>query len=328
MSTVIFLRHKTLGQNSIEELAASLQQGIGQVVLKTFPAPSVNIWGMLKNIVFAIKHAGEVNHLSAPVESYVLPFIRGKKIVTWHDVSTALQSRSRLKKFLRFNVSMRWPMRYADFIVAISESTRRELESIYPQGAAKIRVIPNSYNRLFTYTPARSAFEMHSPVILHIGTAKRKNLERVIPALEGIECILRIVGRLSADQTLLLDKHQISFTQESDVSLERIIELYRESDIISFPSLYEGFGMPIIEAGAIGRPVVSSRAGAIPEIAQDSVCYVDPEDISSIRSGFLRVIHEENYRKELIEKGRSNAQRYSPAHMCSAYADLYESLSR
>ena len=170
MSTVIFLRHKTLGQNSIEELAASLQQGISEVVLKTFPAPSTNLWGMLKNIAFAIKHAGEVNHLAAPVESYVLPFIRGKKIVTWHDVSTALQSRSRLKKFLRFNVSMRWPMRYADFIVAISESTRRELESIYPQGAAKIRVIPNSYNRLFTYTPARSTFEMPPPVILHIGT--------------------------------------------------------------------------------------------------------------------------------------------------------------
>ena len=110
MSTVIFLRHKTLGQNSIEELAASLQQGISEVVLKTFPAPSTNLWGMLKNIAFAIKHAGEVNHLAAPVESYVLPFIRGKKIVTWHDVSTALQSRSRLKKFLRFNHALAYAL--------------------------------------------------------------------------------------------------------------------------------------------------------------------------------------------------------------------------
>ena len=322
MEIVLFLRKKTKGLNSIEELAYSLRDSLDDVRLEIFPEASDSLWGLIKNIIFAIKRSGRVNHLMAPGESYVLPFIGGKKIVTWHDLSTALQSRTRLRRFLRFNVLMKFPMHFVDNLVVISQSTREEILSVYPDGKSKMTVIPNSYNRSFEYVP-KSISDKQSPIILHIGTGERKNLERVIQALEGISCHLYIVGKLNEIQLELLNKCGISYSQEEDVPMSRIVQLYQLCDIVSFPSLYEGFGMPIIEAQATGRPVISSRRGSIPEIAGDSVCYVDPESILGIREGFLHVINDLSYRENLIRLGLKNAERYSSERMIEAYRKVY-----
>ena len=130
MEIVLFLRKKTKGLNSIEELAYSLRDSLDDVRLEIFPEASDSLWGLIKNIIFAIKRSGRVNHLMAPGESYVLPFIGGKKIVTWHDLSTALQSRTRLRRFFRFNILMKFPMRFVDNLVVISQSTRDEILSV------------------------------------------------------------------------------------------------------------------------------------------------------------------------------------------------------
>lgn len=325
MEVVVFLRKKIEGQNSIEELAYSLLEGNKNIRLERFPEYSGSLIGLIKNIIFAILHAGDVNHLMSPGESYVLPFLKGKTIVTWHDLRTALQSRTRLKRFLRFDVLMKSPMIFVDKIIAISKTTEQEILSVYPRGKDKILVIPNSYNPKFKHV-SKSIVEIKRPVILHIGTGGRKNLERVIQALDGISCDLYIVGRLDKIQLELLERYRISYKQEMDVPMDRIVQLYQLCDIVSFPSLYEGFGMPIIEAQATGRPVISSRRGAIPEVARDSVCYVDPDDVMSIREGFLKVINDLSYRKRLIELGLKNAERYSSEQMNKAYMKLYQDL--
>lgn len=325
MRIVLFLRKKTLGQNSIEELARTLAQGIEGLEVCTFPEYSTSAKAMWRNIRFARAHAGDINHLFSPVESYVAPFLRGRVIVTWHDVATAQQQSAKWKRFLRLDVTMIWPMRWVDHVVAISRFTLHDLERLAPWARSKMVVVYNSYNTAYSYTA--KDFNRACPRILHVGTRPRKNLERVIQALEGIPCQLYIVGELTQRQCKLLEQASVLYIQEQDITLDRMVELYKMCDIVSFPSLYEGFGMPIIEAGVVGRPVITSPRASIPEVVETAAHYVDPESVDSLRQGFLKLICDDPYRDKLVTRGRVNAERFAPHKMIEAYKTIYERTS-
>ena len=184
----------------------------------------------------------------------------------------------------------------------------------------KLIIIPNPYNPALKRT-AQSLNNI--PIILHIGTGYRKNLERVIEALNNIECQLFIVGKLSSIQLELLQKYKINYCNEFDVPFCRIIELYEQCTIVSFPSLYEGFGMPIIEANAVGRPILTSKVGAIPEIAKDAAYYVNPYSIIELKTTFEFLLNRKDVCNDLIQKGIYNAQKYSIDKIAQQYSDLY-----
>jgi glycosyltransferase involved in cell wall biosynthesis len=100
-------------------------------------------------------------------------------------------------------------------------------------------------------------------------------------------------------------------------------ESYCAADLVSFVSTYEGFGLPILEANAVGRPVVTSNVSSMPEVAGDAACLVDPFDVASIRSGILRTIEDREYRERLICNGFDNVQRYVPEKVTYKYIELY-----
>ena len=106
-----------------------------------------------------------------------------------------------------------------------------------------------------------------------------------------------------------------------------MIELYGQCDIVTFVSLYEGFGMPVLEGQVIGRPVVTSNISPMTEVGGAGACYVDPTDIDDIRRGILRVWQDETYRNKLLRAGRANAQLYSIERVTARYVALYESLA-
>jgi glycosyltransferase involved in cell wall biosynthesis len=97
--------------------------------------------------------------------------------------------------------------------------------------------------------------------------------------------------------------------------------------MVLFASTYEGFGLPIIEAQATGRPVVTSRVTAMPEVAGDGACLVDPYDVASIRSGVLRVLGDRGYRDSLVHRGFENVRRFEPGRIAAQYARLYEEVA-
>ena len=171
-------------------------------------------------------------------------------------------------------------------------------------------------------------FNASCPRILQVGTAPHKNLERVAQALKGERCVLHVVGRLSPRQRQFLDDLGIRYENGVDLSDEELLRAYEEADLVVFVSLAEGFGLPILEAQAIGRPVVTSDLSPMRDVAGGAACLVDPRNVDSIRAGIRRVIKDSNYREGLVELGLRNVVQYQPQVVASRYARLYEHIAQ
>lgn len=105
-----------------------------------------------------------------------------------------------------------------------------------------------------------------------------------------------------------------------------MMDMYIEADVMLFPSTYEGFGLPIIEAQATGRVVITSQLEPMLSVAGNAACFVDPYSVDSIRSGIQKIIESESYRNELIQKGFRNIERFQLEKVKKQYSDLYKQL--
>ena len=169
-------------------------------------------------------------------------------------------------------------------------------------------------------------FNRISPVILFIGSTPNKNLDRIIEALSGIGCLLDIVGKINERQEGQLKSLNITYRVSSQISESELAEKYANCDLVLFPSTYEGFGLPIVEAQKAGRPVITSDLSPMKEVAGGSACLVEPYSIESIRQGVLRVTHDKPYREKLVEDGFHNISRYDSATIAGQYMDCYKKL--
>jgi glycosyltransferase involved in cell wall biosynthesis len=108
---------------------------------------------------------------------------------------------------------------------------------------------------------------------------------------------------------------------------EELVEAYRRCDMVVFASLYEGFGLPILEAQAMGRPVITSNFGAMREAAGDGALLVDPYSVEAIRDAVLRIKREPALREDLIAKGLRNAERFRAEAVAERYAEVYREIA-
>jgi len=274
---------------------------------------------IVKNCLAFKKSENTIYHITGDV--HYMSLVTGKRtVLTIHDIGSALHG-----PFLkRFYVKFFWfllPALCVKYITVISEFTKQELEEIIPFSKDKIRVVPNPVNRAFCAKPYR--FNSQKPTILCMGTKSNKNLERVIEAVADIPCTLHIIGALSIHQIALLSQFRVNYKNSFNLTQEGIIEAYETSDLLCFPSTYEGFGMPIIEAQAIGRPVLTSNSGAMLEVAKDSACLVDPYDSTAIKTGVKELISNVNYREAIIIKGFENVKRFKLETIAKQYISIY-----
>ena len=166
----------------------------------------------------------------------------------------------------------------ADRVIAVSEATSRELQSLLAVPEAKIRVVPNGVEEVFSPEGARA----DGDYALAVGTLEpRKNLGRIAAAVEGE---LRVAGARGWGRV----EPPANVTWLGEVSDEELATLYRGARCLVYASLYEGFGIPVVEALACGCPVVTSQGSPMEELAGDDAVYVDPYDVASIRDGIRR----------------------------------------
>jgi glycosyltransferase involved in cell wall biosynthesis len=263
----------------------------------------------------------DVFHISGDIHFAAL-FLSGRKtLLTIHDCGF-MQHPQPWKRFVLSRLWLRWPVRHCRHIVAVSEATKADIMRYTGCAEAKVSVIPSAIPSYFA--PIPKPFEVARPRILHIGSAPNKNLRRHIEALEGIRCVLHIVGRIGREERQLLERCGVVYECTPDLDDAGVLQAYAYCDLLLFASTSEGFGMPIIEAQTVGRPVVTSNCSSMPEVAGvEGACLVDPFDVASIRAGVLRVIKDPDYREALVKRGFENVCRFQPQAIARAYCALY-----
>ncbi len=263
----------------------------------------------------------DVFHISGDIHFAAL-FLSGRKtLLTIHDCGF-MQHPQPWKRFVLSRLWLRWPVRHCRHVVAVSEATKADIVRYTGCAEAKVSVIPSAIPSYFA--PIPKPFEVARPRILHIGSAPNKNLRRHIEALEGIRCVLHIVGRIGREERRLLERCGVVYECTPDLDDAGVLQAYAYCDLLLFASTSEGFGMPIIEAQTVGRPVVTSNCSSMPEVAGvEGACLVDPFDVASIRRGVLRILEDADYRETLVERGFENARRFQPQAIARAYCALY-----
>ena len=276
---------------------------------------------MLLNLLEAPFRQGELNHVTGDIGYIVLGLSKRKTVLTINDC-VGLQSSKGLSRRALLWLWYLLPIRSVAAVTVISEFTRNEVARYTGCDPELLHVIYCPVPDKFVPWP--KVFDAQEPVILQVGTFEHnKNICRVAEALCGVPCRMEVIGRLTARQKQALESNGVRYTEQWGLSDEQVVERYRRCDLVVFASLYEGFGMPIVEANATGRPVVTSNLGPMPEVAGQAACLVDPYDPASIRGGVLRVINDAAYREQLVANGFENVKRFRAEVVAAQYAALY-----
>jgi glycosyltransferase involved in cell wall biosynthesis len=291
--------------------------------------------------------------LSGPVDVYhspdfVLPPLRhARGILTVHDLAFLMRPEcadARLLAYLEEVVPR--SVRRADFIIADSENTRNDLVVLLGVQPGSIAVVPGGVEERFTpvIDPDQLQRARHhlgvgeAPFVLAIGVLEpRKNLNRLMDAFS----VLKQHGAVPADLKLVLAggkgwlfdgifQHHAASPIRDDILMpgfvpdEILPAIYSSAEVLAFPSLYEGFGLPILEAMACGTPVVASRASCLPEVAEGAALMVEPTNVDGLSTSLEQVLTDAELRARLIEQGRQRASEYTWRLAAERLLEVYE----
>jgi glycosyltransferase involved in cell wall biosynthesis len=324
--TVLFFRKKRENANfsmetsfecMMEKFPLDSDSSLKKVAVSHF---SNGILPRIRATLEARRHAADVNHVTGEVHFLVLGLPGNKTILTVHDCGFMTHPNPVLRRLLKW-FWLDWPVRHSRYVTAVSQATKADIVRYTGCPPDKVMVIPTVIAEIFQRSDKE--FDEECPRILHLGLAPNKNFERHLAAISGLRCRLHIIGKLSGVHVRMLEEHGIAYTAEHDISRAEVYRAYRECDLVLFASTREGFGMPIVEAQSVGRPVVTSNISSMPEVAGEGACLVDPFDVASIRAGVERVVSDAGYRSALIRAGFDNARRFSADTVARQYEALY-----
>lgn len=326
---LLLMRAESPAGHSIERLFETLTPLLSRnfdVRVVRVPCQSRGILRCARNLIFTARQRADIIHVTGDIHYCALAIRRKRCALTIHDFCSLY----RLNGVGKLIFSTLWyslPLRWAPCVTVISEETRRQLEYYFPAAAGKVEVIPNCVDEAFkqNYRTARSGTgELR---VLQVGTGGNKNLEQVAAAAAGLPLRLRIIGPLSGRQRSLLRSLDLNWTSAQQLSGEEVVREYRDSDLLIFASTYEGFGLPIVEAQAIGLPVITSHMAPMTEVAGDAALFVDPCEEKEIRAALEQILRSPDLARRLSDRGRRNAERFDAEIVAERYADVYRRIA-
>ncbi|MBR0427029.1 MAG: glycosyltransferase family 4 protein [Clostridia bacterium] len=286
------------------------------------------IYGIKEQLKFPYRKLRELKPDVLHVPHYNIPiFYRGKMVVTIHDVTHLVLPEFLPNKFAKYYAKfMMWlAIKKSSKILTVSENTKKDLIRIFKVKSEKIEVILNGVGEEFVkkdkeivkYLYDKFNIPKDKKILMYVGNLKpHKNLERLLEAYSKTsnmnETCLLLVGKAFEKYNGLEDKENSlgikkNVIHTGIVSKEELVDLYNLADLFIFPSLYEGFGLPILEALCCGTPVISSNTSSMPEVGLKYVKYFNPYNVQEIteqiENGLLENSNDElNVRKKIHSK--------------------------
>jgi glycosyltransferase involved in cell wall biosynthesis len=280
---------------------------------------------------------------------YVLPpLVPCRSVVTIHDCIHLMFPQYLPNRFAlgyaRMSISL--ATHRATRVLTVSESSKRDILRFVDTDPDKIDVIYNAYDERFGVEPreedvvrVRERYQLHDEFVLYAGNVKpHKNLERLIEAFDrvrrgGLDHLkLVMIGDEISKYAALrraVHRHQLHKYVRflGYLPEETLAVMYRLAGVFVFPSLYEGFGLPPLEAMASGTPVVTSNVSSLPEVAGDAAVLVDPYDPDAIADGIERVLTDEKLRRQLRTRGLARARQFSWETSVRRVREIYDEVA-
>lgn len=298
------------------------------------------------------QHQADIFHIVDHTDGHIVRCLRqsGKvAIITCHDLvqfvyPDSLNDESRLPafSFAIWRHSVRG-MCQANHVITVSSNTAKDVQKYLSIRPKKITVALNGIDPQFrvlprdsvTYLRQKSAVSPETLCLLHVGaTSPRKNILTVLKVLanltmRGISVSLwKVGGEFKDEHKDFIQKYDlkqkiIHFIKPDKDTLEQI---YNAADLLLSPSLYEGFGLTILEAMACGLPVITSNTSSLPEVAGNAACLVNPTDVEEIVMKICRIRQDADYRRQLIENGLERVKHFSWKNTSEQVVKVYEEL--
>jgi len=299
---------------------------------------SIGVVNQLKTLQIDIYHG-----LSQELP-YGIDKIGIKSVVTMHDAIfmryPQLYSASYRAIFIQKN---RYACRVADHIIAISEQTKKDIIQYFDADEKKISVVYQGCNNVFrkeisftSKNEIREKYNLPKKFLLNVGAIEeRKNAGLIIEALHklNLQIPLVIVGK----STSYIDKLRsliIQYKMEQQVLVIHNAEtsdlpaIYSLADVFIYPSLFEGFGIPVLEALCVGVPVITSTGSCFEETGGEDTLYVNPHDALELGNAILKIISDNELRKDMILKGKIFAEKFTDVNIAHNMNELYLRLTK
>ena len=255
-----------------------------------------------------------------------------RTVSTFHDLFVLTGDYSTSEFRLKFAAQARTAAERSDLIITVSRFTAGQVEELLRVEPSRIRVIRHGVRRVSSEAPPRERERM----ILFVGAIqRRKNVARLVEAFEqaapGWKLLLAGSCGFGAEETI---QRIEASPRKKDISVlgyvsDQVLEdLYRRASVFAFPSLDEGFGMPVLDAMARGVPVLTSNVSALPEVAGDAALLVDPRNTESIADGLGKLTEDQTLRAHLAQQGVLWSQQFSWEKAVEETWEVYQELMR
>ena len=326
----IFMRKPITGRNfSTENFYYNLFKNFKhkkiEIKFKICPLVSKGILNRIYLCIWAFFNQGNINHICGDI-NFISIFMSKKKTVNTFLDFYSMQRLKSIKKLIYKIFWIKIPFLKSESVITISNNTLRELNNyIDIKGKKKIHVIGISVSNNFKKKLKKKISK--TPKILVVGTSINKNILNIITSLKNIYCELILVGQLNDQIINELNLNNIKYRNLVSIKMKKLIYEYYNSDILLFPSNYEGFGVPILEAQTIGRPVITSNLEPMISIAGEGAFFVNPKKPKEISEAIKTIIKNEKLRLSKIKKGFINVKRFKNSIILNEHLKVYKEVS-
>ncbi|NCO74005.1 MAG: glycosyltransferase family 4 protein [Cyanobacteria bacterium] len=277
-------------------------------------------------------------------DHYVFPFPYGKKVMTIHDL-TFLKFPFYSNKIVKtYTKRIKKCLQWTDLIITFSENTKQDIMDYFGVKSDQIAITSEASRYNINYLKDKNIEEIKSkidydfqqPFILFVSTIEpRKNIINLVKAFNlikekyAVNHHLILIGQKGWEYEKIFAEIENSNFREKIhylgyLSDETVAVFYSLADAFVYPSLYEGFGLPILEAMTLGTPVITSNTSCLPEVAQNAAMYINPDDYESIATTIYEVISQPDLQKDLIIRGKNRAKLYSWERVAQETLKAYE----